>query len=55
MRDPVSKYKTDDGKDEGHPKLSAGLYTLATRKSINTEKRDSLFALLSDILWFVDF
>lgn len=30
--DPVSIYKADDGKEEGHPKLSSGLYTLATRQ-----------------------
>lgn len=38
MRDPVLKYKADDDKEEGHPKLSSGLYTVATRQQINTEK-----------------
>lgn len=32
MRDPVSKYNADEGKEEGHRKLSSGLYTLATRQ-----------------------
>ena len=32
MRNPISKYKADDGKEEGHPKLSSGLYTLATKQ-----------------------